>query len=137
MAQATDLQNMTCPICRKGTTLPDGDLTTLPPNIFMNNLKDLITKETDGAIIVKDKVYVSADREALVCSLETCKGEAVMYCKVCQEYLCQTCADKFTLLFLLPENIKLYQQMKGISRIYHKPIHNIYVDYTQTKWDLV
>ena len=96
MAQATDTQKMTCPICRKVTTLPDGDLTTLPPNFFMDNLKDLITKETDDDIgmIDKDKVSVSADREALVCSLEDCQGEAVMYCTVDQEYLCQTCADE-------------------------------------------
>ena len=96
MAQATDPQKMTCPICRKVTNLPDGDLTTLPPNFFMDNLKDLITKETDDDIgmIEKDKVSVSADREALVCSLEDCQGEAVMYCTVDQEYLCQLCVDQ-------------------------------------------
>ena len=96
IAQSTDPQRMTCPICRKVTTLPDGDLTTLPPNFFMDNLKDLITKETDDDIdmIEKDKVSVSADREEVVCSLEDCQGGAVMYCTVDQEYLCQTCADE-------------------------------------------
>ena len=96
IAQATDPQKMTCPICRKVTTLSEGDLTTLPPNFFMDNLKDLITKETNDDIdmIEKDKASVSADREALVCSLEDCQGEAVMYCTVDQEYLCQTCADE-------------------------------------------
>ena len=96
IAQATEPHKMTCPICRKVTTLPEGDLTTLPPNFFMDNLKDLITKETDGDIDMteKDKVSVSADREALVCSLEDCQGEAVMYCTVDQEYLCQPCADE-------------------------------------------
>ena len=93
MAQATDLQKMTCPICRKVTTLPDGDLTTLPPNFFMDNLKELITKETDGD---EDEVKVtaSADREMVICSLEDCQGEAVMYCTNDQEYLCQTCTDE-------------------------------------------
>ena len=96
IAQGTDTQKMTCPICRKVTTLPDGDLTTLPPNFFMDNLKDLITKETNDDIdmIEKDKVSVSADRDALVCSLEDCQGEAVMYCTNDQEYLCQPCADE-------------------------------------------
>ena len=96
IAQATDPQKMTCPICRKVTTLPEGDLTTLPPNFFMDNLKDLIAKETNDDIdmIDKDKVSVSADREVLVCSLEDCQGEAVMYCINDQEYLCQTCADE-------------------------------------------
>ena len=62
----------------------------------MNNLKDLITKETNDDIdmIDKDKVSVSADREALVCSLEDCQSEVVMYSTVDQEYLCQMCADK-------------------------------------------
>ena len=96
VAQSTDTQKMTCPICRKVTNLPDGDLATLPPNFFMDNLKDLITKETDDDIdmIEKDKVSSSADREVVVCSLEDCQGEAVMYCTVDQEYLCQTCADE-------------------------------------------
>ena len=96
IAQATEPHKMTCPICRKVTTLPEGDLTTLPPNFFMDNLKDLITKETDDDIdmIEKDKVSVSADRETLVCSLEDCQGEAVMYCTNDQEYLCQPCADE-------------------------------------------
>ena len=93
MAQATDPQKMTCPICRKVTTLPEGNLANLPPNFFMDNLKELITKETDGD---EDeiKVTASADREMVICSLEDCQGEAVMYCTSCQEYLCQTCTDE-------------------------------------------
>ena len=66
-AQSTDPQKMTCPTCRKVTTLPDGDLTNLPPNFFMDNLKELITKETDGDED-KMKVMASADRE-VVCYL--------------------------------------------------------------------
>ena len=96
MAQTTDTQKMTCPICRKVTTLPDGDLTNLPPNFFMDNLKDLITKETDDDD-VEMKVTGSGDhgdRELLICSLEDCQGEAVIYCTVDQEYLCQTCTDE-------------------------------------------
>ena len=135
MVQATDLQKMTCPICQKVTTLPDDDLTTLPPNFFMDNLKDLITKETDGAIIVEDKVYVSADREALVCSLENCKSEAVMYCKVCQEYLCQTCADKHAAILVTREHQTIPADEANEQN--HQPIHNIYVDYIQTKCYLV
>ena len=59
----------------------------------MDNLKELITKETDGD---EDemKMMASAVREVVVCSLEDCQGEAVMYCTVCQEYLCQTCNDE-------------------------------------------
>ena len=93
MAQSTDPQKMTCPICRKVTTLPNGDLTSLPPNFFMDNLKELITKETDGD---EDemKVMSSPDRDVAICSLEDCQGEAVLYCTICQEYLCQTCNDE-------------------------------------------
>ena len=93
IAQATDPQKIICPICRKVTTLPDGDLTNLPPNFFMDNLKELITNETDGD---EDemKVTASADREVVECSLEDCQGEAVMYCTVDEEYLCQTCTDE-------------------------------------------
>ena len=95
MAQSTDPQKMTCPICRKITTIPDGDLTKLPPNFFMDNLKELITKETDGD---EDemKVTASADGEVkvLICSLEDCQDEAIMYCTACQGYLCHTCTDE-------------------------------------------
>ena len=93
MAQATDPEKMTCPICRKVTSLPGGNLTNLPPNFFMDNLKELSTKETDDD---EDemKVTVTADREMLICSLDDCQGEAVMYCTSCQEYLCQTCNDE-------------------------------------------
>ena len=93
MTQATDPQKMTCPICRKVTTLPDGDLTSLPPNFFMDNLKELITKETDGD---EDEMKVMADvnNDVAICSQEECQGEAVMYCTVDQEYLCQTCTDE-------------------------------------------
>ena len=90
IAQATDPQKLTCPICRNVTTLPEGDLTNLPPNFFMDNLKELITKETDGDGD-ELKVTASADGEVVVCSLEDCQGEAVMYCTNDQEYLCQTC----------------------------------------------
>ena len=64
MAQATDPQKMTCPTCRKVTTLPEGDLANLPPNFFMDNLKELITQATDGD---EDEVKVtaSADREVV------------------------------------------------------------------------
>ena len=93
IAQATDPHKLNCPICRKVTILPDGDLNNLPPNFFMDNLKELITKETDGN---EDEVKVkaSADREMVICSLDDCQGEAVMYCTACQEYLCQTCTDE-------------------------------------------
>ena len=93
MKTATDPQKMTCPICRKVTTLPGGDLTNLPPNFFVDNLKELITKETDGD---EDEMTLtaSADKEVAICSLEDCQGGAVMYCTVCQEYLCQTCTDE-------------------------------------------
>ena len=93
MAQATDPQKMSCPICRKVTTLPDGDLTTLPTNFFMDNLKELITKETDGD---EDemKVTASADREVMICSLEDCQGKAVIYCTFCKSYLCDTCTEE-------------------------------------------
>ena len=92
MAQATDHQKMTCPICRKVTTLPGGDLASLPPNFFMDNLKELITKETGDEN--KMKVTASADRQVLICSLEECQGEAVVYCTSCQGCLCQTCTDE-------------------------------------------
>ena len=93
MAQATDPQKIPCPICRKVTSIPHGDLTSLPPNFFMDNLKELITKETDDDV---DEIEVpaSAHREIAICSLEDCQGEAVIYCTVCQENLCQTCSDE-------------------------------------------
>ena len=93
MTQASDPQKMTCPTCRKITTLPDGDLTNLPPNFFMDNLKELISKETDGD---EDemKVTASADQQVVICSLEDCQGEAITYCTNDQEYLCQTCTDE-------------------------------------------
>ena len=93
MKTATDPQKMTCPICRKVTTLPGGDLTNLPPNFFVDNLKELITKETDGD---EDEMTLTASayKDVAICSLEDCQGGAVMYCTVCQEYLCQTCTDE-------------------------------------------
>ena len=32
--------------------------------------------------------------EVVICSLEDCQGEAVMYCRACQEYLCQACTGE-------------------------------------------
>ena len=100
MAQATDPQKMTCPICRKVTSLPGGDLANLPPNFFMDNLKELITKETDFDE-EEVKVTTTTDTDEIVCSLEDCHGEAVMYCTVCKSYLCDACnkehaAGRFT-----------------------------------------
>ena len=92
IAQTADPNEMTCPICRKVTTVPGGDLATLPPNFFMDNLKDFIAKETDGDID-ESKVNSSSEKEVVRCSLDDCQGEAVMYCKNCEEYLCQTCFD--------------------------------------------
>ena len=91
IAQATDPHKLTCPICKSTTALPDGDLTSLQPNFFMDNLKELITKETyDDEDEIK--VTASADKEILICSQKDCQGEAGMYCTACQEYLCQTCS---------------------------------------------
>ena len=96
IAQATDANEMTCPICRKVTALPDGDLGTLPPNFFMDNLKDFIAKETDGDID-EGKVISSSEKEVVRCSLDDCQGEAVMFCMNCEEYLCQKCSDEHEL----------------------------------------
>ena len=61
----------------------------------MGNLKELITKETGGE---EDdmKVMASADKDkhVVICSLDDCEGEAVMYCTTCHEYMCQTCTEE-------------------------------------------
>ena len=93
MAQATDPQKMICPICRKVTTLPHGDLTNLPPNFFMDNLKELITKETDGDED-EGKMTASVEREMVICSLDDCQSEAIMYCTFCKSYLCDACTKE-------------------------------------------
>ena len=68
---------LTCPMCRSATPVPQGDVTKLPTNIALRNLVD------------------DLKTSALICT--NCdpndKAPAVSYCQTCGEFMCQPCHD--------------------------------------------
>ncbi|XP_072181967.1 uncharacterized protein [Diadema setosum] len=71
----SDKEIITCPICRKGTPLPSGDVGKLETNIPLSLLVEEV-KITSPTCIVCE----SAE-----------KPPAVSYCQDCGKYMCKTC----------------------------------------------
>ena len=70
---------ITCPECRKETTLPAGGVKDLPNNFLINRLKD-------------DLVLNRRDEEKVMCD-ECNNDETTAYCPNCNSFLCHACYD--------------------------------------------
>ena len=68
---------ITCPECRKETTVPSGGVKELPNNFLINRLKD-------------DLVLKRRDEEKVMCD-ECNNDETMAYCPNCNLFLCQAC----------------------------------------------
>ncbi|XP_071489192.1 tripartite motif-containing protein 3-like [Diadema antillarum] len=69
-----DQPTMICPICRKGTPLPCGDVEKLQTNASFNSLVD----------------EVKTNPTCMVCEVDD-KSPAVSYCQDCGKYMCKSC----------------------------------------------
>ncbi|XP_072182420.1 uncharacterized protein [Diadema setosum] len=71
----SDKDTINCPICRKGTPLPSGDVDKLQTNIPLSSLVDEVkTKNPTCTVCATDE-----------------KSPAVSYCQDCGKYLCKSC----------------------------------------------
>ncbi|XP_072163314.1 uncharacterized protein [Diadema setosum] len=71
-------QTLTCPVCRKGTPLPSGDVSKLQTNVPVSSLVDEVkTKSTTCTACEMDE-----------------KPPAVTYCQDCGKYMCKLCDSK-------------------------------------------
>ncbi|XP_072163073.1 uncharacterized protein [Diadema setosum] len=68
-------KTITCPICRKGTPIPSGDVNKLQTNILLSFLVD--------------KLKITSPI-CTVCEMDD-KSPAVSYCKDCGKYMCDSC----------------------------------------------
>ncbi|XP_072180439.1 uncharacterized protein [Diadema setosum] len=68
-------QTITCPICRKETPVPSGDVSKLQTNVPLNSLVDEV--KTKNPICT-------------VCETDE-KQPAVSYCQDCGKYMCESC----------------------------------------------
>ncbi|XP_072181968.1 uncharacterized protein [Diadema setosum] len=77
----SDKKTITCPICRKETPLPSGDVDKLQTNIPLSSLVDelKITRPT-----------------CTVCEMDD-KSPAVCYCPDCGKYMCKSCENGHSL----------------------------------------
>ena len=70
---------ITCPECRKETTVPAGGVKELPNNFLINRLKD-------------DLVLKRKGEEKVICD-ECDNDETTAYCPNCNSFLCHACYD--------------------------------------------
>ncbi|XP_071480928.1 uncharacterized protein [Diadema antillarum] len=71
----SDKDTINCPICRKGTPLPSGDVDKLQTNIPLSSLVDEVkTKNPTCTVCATDE-----------------KSPAVRYCQDCGKYMCKSC----------------------------------------------
>ncbi|XP_072181976.1 uncharacterized protein [Diadema setosum] len=71
----SDKETINCPICRKGTPLPSGDVDKLQTNIPLSSLVDEVkTKNPTCTVCATDE-----------------KSPAVSYCQDCGKYMCKSC----------------------------------------------
>ncbi|XP_072163692.1 uncharacterized protein [Diadema setosum] len=68
-------QTITCPVCRKGTPVPSGDVSKLQTNVPLNSLVDEV--KTKNPICT-------------VCEMDE-KPPAVSYCQDCAKNMCKSC----------------------------------------------
>ncbi|XP_033119959.1 tripartite motif-containing protein 2-like [Anneissia japonica] len=73
-------EELICPTCSKSYPIPEGGLQKLQPNIFLNNLLQII------------KIFSESDM--MKCSVCEKEGQVKYYCQDCRQYLCSTCSDQ-------------------------------------------
>ncbi|XP_071480923.1 uncharacterized protein [Diadema antillarum] len=71
----SDKDTINCPICRKGTPLPSGDVDKLQTNIPLSSLVDEVKTKNPTCT---------------VCAMDD-KSPAVSYCQDCGKYMCKSC----------------------------------------------
>ena len=71
-------QELTCPMCRQVTLVPNGDVSKLPTNISVKGLVEDL----------KSAIYIcTANCEAID------QSPAMSYCQTCGDFMCQSCLD--------------------------------------------
>ncbi|XP_071506774.1 uncharacterized protein [Diadema antillarum] len=68
-------QTITCPVCRKGTPVPSGDVSKLQTNVPLNSLVDEVKTKNPTCT---------------VCEMDE-KPPAVSYCQDCAKNMCKSC----------------------------------------------
>ncbi|XP_071511956.1 uncharacterized protein [Diadema antillarum] len=70
-----NLRTLTCPVCRKGTSVPSGDVARLQTNLPLFSLVDEVKTKNPTCT---------------VCEMDE-KSPAVSYCQDCATYMCTSC----------------------------------------------
>ena len=81
-------KELPCPVCRKVTTIDDGDVENLPKFFFMNELKEVVMGEEDTRETKPEK------RRRMTCSTGDCNGIAPHFCTTGCQYLCEKCNEE-------------------------------------------
>ncbi|XP_038051813.1 E3 ubiquitin-protein ligase TRIM56-like [Patiria miniata] len=82
--EKTETVKITCPVCRKETTVPDGGLQSLSSSLFYISVVDEINKQEQ---LLWKSVTTSA-------TCESCEGlEAVSRCLDCKSNFCKKCQE--------------------------------------------
>ncbi|XP_070556568.1 tripartite motif-containing protein 2-like [Ptychodera flava] len=78
-------QRLDCPSCQTSVQLPEGGVTDLDNNFFMNSMLEVVKKRTEEA----------ADQSESESECEFCEEtEASVFCVDCEQYYCDKCAQK-------------------------------------------
>ena len=77
-----------CPVCRAPCRLTATAVADLPPNIFLNTLRDAVKMEEEGS---EGQMSGGQTPPVLQCSGEGCEEAAQQYCTQGCKYLCTAC----------------------------------------------
>ncbi|XP_063961159.1 uncharacterized protein LOC129265260 [Lytechinus pictus] len=86
-----DKQNISCPVCRETTPIPDGDVGGLPMSKAFQSMVAVITAENDKEINVNDLQRANVTLKRPCTCDEHMDGDEECFCANCGKYICYKC----------------------------------------------
>ncbi|XP_013384925.1 uncharacterized protein LOC106154916 [Lingula anatina] len=83
---ASYMRNVSCPLCRKRTDIPNGGVRKLPDNFLVSNLTEIVNRRKPSAVPLCDICH----------NLHSKNNEAASKCLECSKLLCKSCVDLHT-----------------------------------------
>nr|XP_054759278.1 tripartite motif-containing protein 72-like [Lytechinus pictus] len=86
-----DKQNISCPVCRETTPIPDGDVGGLPMSKAFQSMVAVVTAENEKEINVNDLQRANVTLKRPCTCDEHMDGDEECFCANCGKYICYKC----------------------------------------------